>query len=279
MGTAAGIPDTPNSTTFEEIEEQLKATEAQALKPDLAKISLDDAELPENLRGKSVQDVISYTKGLEQALRVSEEARQQALTTAQLAARATAEPPQAAAPEPEPMISADEIAEAFQEDPAKGVALMQKANEQAIARAASHFQQRLEPMLAGTASAMEAEARRKYADEFELYKDEISEMLSSMPNRQQIMANSKSWDDMIAYIRGKDPMRLYEHLNKKTADAARNNAVSQQRESVGFQSTGQLRAPAVGGAGVYDPVVDEVCKVMGLTRDEYNKWLKAGQNG
>lgn len=280
MGTAAGAPDTSGANagiTFEEIEQQLKEAEANALAPDLSKISVDGDDVPEALKGKTVRDLLQRQKDLEETLRKSEIARQEAMTLAQVAANRGNEPKGAEpqAPQPEPLITAEQVAEAFQEDQAQGIAMLQKMNQQAIDRAVDHFGKRLEPLIMGSTSAVEAQARAKYPDEFELYKDEIAEVIGQLPNKS-VMSSTKSWDDMIAYIRGRDPMKLYNHMAVKEAKKRESEAHEAQRSDIGFQSAGgQQRAPAPSSGGfVADDTVKDVCRVLGMSVEEYAKWSR-----
>lgn len=277
MGTAAGMPPStgPNGgVTFEEIEQQLKDHEKQLEKPDLSKIVLNDEAIPENLRGKSVQEMLAHARSVEEALRLSEQGRQQALILAQTASQrgGDAPKPEPAQP-PEPQVTAEQVAAAFQEDPAKGVELMQRMNEQAITRAAQQFSARLEPMMAGAVSAVEAEARRRYPDEFELYKEEIKEVLGQLPDKR-VMSTDRSWDDMVAYVRGKNPMKLFDHLNTKEAAKRAREAQEAQVAGIGFQSTGGSRPPAAPTGPAMDATTEEICRVMGLTKEEYIKWSR-----
>lgn len=259
--------------SFDEIEQQLKDVEAAALKPDLSKIVVDSDDAPELLKGKSVQDILAHTKNLETALRASEQARQEAMLLAQATAGRASEPAPVPAPAPEPEITAQQVAEAFAEDPSQGIAMMQKMNEQAIARAAEHFGKRLEPLIAGSSSAVETQARQKYPDEFELYKDEIAQVLKEIPNKQ-VMSSMKSWDDMIAYVRGKDPIRLFNHMNEKEAKKRSEEARGMERASVGFQSAGggSMRTPPASGSIAMDDTTKEICRTLGVSPEEYIKW-------
>jgi hypothetical protein len=267
-------PSGPNAgITFDEIEQQLKEAEKTALQPKLDEMKVDGEQVPEALRGKSVSEILAHTRELENALRMSEVSRQQALTTAQLAAQAREVPAAPAEPEPEPLITAEEVATAFQDDPSKGIQLMTKMNEQAINRAASSFAQRIDPLLTGTMGAVEAEAKRKYPDEFELYKDEIKSIIDSLPNKRA-MSSINSWDDMIAYVRGKNPDKLFAHRIAKEQAGKAAAAQEDQRNYAGVTMTSQQRAPAPTGQVIMDDTTREVCRVLGISESDYVKWSK-----
>ena len=119
-GPAAGI-------TFDEIERQLKDAEKTALSPKMDEFKVEGDDIPDNLKGKSARDLLNHIKTMEDTLRNVDAARQQALTMAQLAAQGRSEPaPAPVAPEPEPLITSEQVAAAFSEDATKGVELMNK---------------------------------------------------------------------------------------------------------------------------------------------------------
>jgi hypothetical protein len=282
MGTSAE-PVTPASNeqsgaagvTFEDMERQLKEQEAALLKPDLTKVTLEGDDVPEALRGKTAAEALARVKLLEETLKTSEIARQQALATASLAAERR-EPAPAPKPEPapEPQITAADVAAAFNEDPEKGIQLMAKMQEQGIKRATEQFTQRMEPMLAGSVSTAEADARRRYADEFEIYADEIKATLAQIPNRQ-VMSSPASWDDLIAYVRGKDPMKLFTRMQEKERATQQQQAQQEQRNLTGYSSTGGQRPAAPAATGVViDETVKEVCRNLGISEADYIKWAK-----
>lgn len=267
-------PSGPNAgITFDEIESQLKAAETAALAPKLDDTKVDGEDVPEALRGKTMREVLAHTKALEDTLRMSEVSRQQALTMAQLAAQRSGEPVRAKEPEPEPMITSEEVAAAFQDDPNKGIQLMSKMNEQAIARAASSFAQRIDPLLQGTVGAVEQQARQKYPDEFSLYGEEIKSILDSLPNKNA-MSTGNSWDDLIAFVRGKNPQKLFDHMMSKETDRKVTDAYTLQRESAGLSMSSATRTPAPSAGVIIDETTKEVCKVLGISEADYIKWNK-----
>jgi len=264
----------PNAgVTFDEIEAQLNAVEAAALAPKLDENKVDGAEVPESLRGKTVREILAHTQALEDTLRMSESARQQALTMAQIAAQRGSDIPKSVEPEPEPLITAEDVAAAFQDDPTKGIQLMTKMNDQSIARAASSFAQRIDPLLSGTVGAVELQARQKYPDEFQLYSDEIKDVLGRLPNKNA-MSSMDSWDDMIAYVRGKNPEKLFQHRMSAETTRKAGEAQEQQRTVAGLSMTSAQRTPAPSGGPVFDDTTKEVCKVLGISEADYAKWSK-----
>lgn len=264
----------PNAgITFDEIERQLKAAETAALAPKLDDTKVDGEDVPEQYRGKTVKEILAQTKALEDTLRLSEQGRQQALTMAQMAANQRSLPEAPKAPEPEPLVTAEEVAAAFAEDPAKGVQLMTKMNQQAIDRAAASYASRIDPLLQGTVGAVEAEARRKYPDEFQLYAEEIKAIQDKLPNKNA-MSSLDSWDDLIAYVRGKNPEKLFQHRLAAQSQQRQTEAQEQQRQTAGITMSSAQRTPAPTGGMVFDDITKEVCKVLGVSEADYAKWSK-----
>lgn len=271
-------PVTPQSSesTFEDMEAQLKAAEAAAVKPDLSKITVDSDDAPDTVKGKSVAETIAQVKRLEEALRMSEQGRQQALIMAQTASQRPVQvAPEARQPEPEPQITAEMVAEAFAEDQGKGILLMQKMNEQTVARYAQQFQTRIEPLLSGTMSAVEAEARRKYPDEFSIYEDEIKTTLGQVKNKS-VMSDLSSWDDLVAYVRGKDPMKLFKHYQEKERATQQQAAHEEQRQVAGISMSGGRTPTPQGSRVVMDEYTREICKVLQISEEDYLTWSKVG---
>lgn len=265
----------PNAgITFDEIEAQLKEAERTALAPKLDDVKYEGEDIPENMRGKTAREALNRITELENTLRSSEIARQQALATAQVAS-SRREPAIAARPEPEPepMVTADDVAVAMQEDQLKGIKLLEKMNQQQIDRASAAFMQRVAPMLAGSSSVAEAEARRKYPDEFEIYKEEIDALLGQVADKN-IMSTVQSWDDMISFARGRNPMKLFDHLQKKTSVKAAADAQERERNNAGVTMSSSQRAAGPAGSVIMDDTTKEVCRVLGLSEQDYVKWSK-----
>jgi len=266
-GPAAGI-------TFTEIEEQLRQAEKTALGPKLDEMKFDGDEVPENLRGKTAREMLNRITEMENALRTSETGRQQALTMAQMATNQRTDAALVVKePEPEPLITSEQVATAFSEDPAKGVDLMNKMTQQQIDRAGEHFMKRISPMLSGASGVVEAEARRKYPDEFVLFGDEIKKVLEAVPDKS-IMSSAKSWDDMIAYVRGQDPKRLFDFWQNKDKVVKGEEAREAQRQTAGVSMSSSQRVAAPVGGVVIDETTREVCRVLDMSEEDYIKWSK-----
>lgn len=265
----------PNAgITFDEIERQLKEHERATAAPKLDELKLDGDDIPESLRGKSAREALNRITELENTLRQSEIARQQALATAQVASNRPVEAPRPVEPvKEEPLVTADEVAQAFAEDPAKGAQLMAKMNQQQIDRAKNEFMTRVAPMLSGTSSVAEQAARTKYPDEFEIYKDEIDTLLKQVPDRS-VMSTPQSWDDLIAFARGRNPEKLFQHRLNKESATKKAEAEAAQRNNAGLTMSSSTRAAPAAGTPVFDETTKEVCRVLGISEQDYATWSK-----
>lgn len=265
----------PNAgITFPEIEAQLKAQEASLSQPKLDEVKLDGDSVPESMRGKTAREALNRITELENTLRQSEIARQQALATAQVASTRREEPVvHREEPAPEPLVTADEVAAAFSEDPAKGARLMEKMTQQQIQRASTDFMTRVAPMLSGSASALENQARTKHADAFEVYKDEIEALLKQVPDKS-VMTTPQSWDDLVAFAVGRNPEKLFQHRLGKESATKKAEAEVAQRNNAGVTMSSSSRAAPAAGAPVFDETTKEVCRVLGISEQDYGIWSK-----
>ncbi len=248
------------------------ATETQN-QPDLSQVKLDGDNVPEHLRGKTAADVLAQLTSMGEALKLSEQARKQAETNAQLAL-------QARAPEPPPVeepqeLTEEALKELYDNDPLKAIALM---NDQAIRRAEKNLSARLDPLFSGTAAQVEAAARSKYQDEFALFGDQITQMASQIPNAKAVLGNPAAWDDLVSLVRGR-PGNLERLIEKKTAGAAtqqRQTAQQQQVETMGFSDNGGTRPRSGSGMTSLDSIQAEIADKLGMSHADYIKWSKVG---
>lgn len=261
----------PQTTTLEEMEAAGGAPAPQ----DLTKVVLSGEGLPDELKGKTVADVLAQVGKMKDALLISENARKQADQLAQIAAAAAGRPA-AAAPEvtvPEPELTDEQLAELHQTDPLKA---MRYVSDRAVRVAAKMFEDRLEPLFSGGSESAEQLARAKYKTEFELLGSEIKAMVDSLPNKA-VMAKPKAWDDLISYVRGQNITKMIDHAvtqRTRTLETAR----ADEANGTGAVVTTRV-APAAqpGGAGKLDATELEVCRVMDLSPEEYIKWKGASR--
>lgn len=254
-----------SSVSLDEMEQQLNEQQ-QDKSIDLSQVKLDGDDVPDDLKGKSVKEIIEQLKGTGEALRMSEAARLQGTQQPQVQPQ-----PQ---PEPEPEeLTQDQIREMYEQDPVKAIEAM---NAQAARRAEKNFEARIKPLIEGSAAQVEAAARVKYAEEFELFGAEISSLIQSYPQAKALLANPKAWDDLVAIVRGRPGNfeRLVERKMQKMSGATPEAARAEQRQAAGFTASGTARSkPAQGGVQL-DPLQEEIRLKMGHTVEEYIKWMR-----
>jgi hypothetical protein len=225
------------------LDEMEKATQELPKVPSLADIKLEGDDVPAIVRGKSAQEAIN---GLVDALKVSEQARQQALLTAEAAVKTPA--PVAPPPPPAPKeLTIEELKALHDEDPFKAIQVMHQQAEQRVLR---QYEERVRPLISGVASSAEQQARAKYADEFELFGDQIS-----------------------VRGRGGNIEKLIERKTKPKVEERRATAQQQQAESVGFTDNSGSRGRKPSSVDQLDPIQREVAEKMGITPEDYIKHM------
>lgn len=263
----------PESVGLDELEARVASDAAAASRPDLNKIVLEGDSVPEEFRGKTAMELAGMAKALGESLRLSESARRQAETNAQLALNT---PQKSVAPVPvrEPELSDDQLAELHQQDPIKAIRYMQA---QAKVEAERNMDARLTPLLSGASGSAEAQARAKYATEFELFGDQISKAVSSLPNASSVMTTPQAWDDMVAYVRGKSENfdKLVEHKAGLAAKGKRTVAQAAQIDDAGISMTSSVRAAAAAAdAGDLDDLEKEIATKLGMSFADYKTWKR-----
>ncbi len=256
----------PTSVTMDEIE-QLQQDQPEA---DLSKVTLVGDDVPEDLRGKSVKDALARLGGLSEALKVSEQARKQAETNAQLALSGRQDPPKSEEPPAPKELTEDELRELYEENPLQAISVMQ---DQAIRRAERNLESRLGPMMTGTAAQVENAVRAKYADEFELFGDQITSLAASVPNGKAVLSNPAAWDDLIALVRGR-PGNIEKLITKKTSGRTVDQARQEQIGATGFTGSGGQRGTTREVGGQLDPIQKEIAEKLDMSEADYIKWSK-----
>jgi len=258
-----------SSITLEDIESSQNEP-----KPVDLTTKLDGDEVPEELRGKTMAEVIALQSGMKEALLTSEDARKNAETMAATAAAAASQPPAPAptAPEPEPMLTDEEIAEIHQEDPIRAIKLM---NEQAIRLAEKNLESRLAPMFAGTAASVEQAARVRYKEDFEVIGPEIEQFIQTLPNKQ-VLANPQGWDDLIALVRGKNLDKIIQAKASAVSSNAQAQAQAEQQDLTGFTTVSNPTKVQTlpHSADKLDAVQLDICSKLGMSPEDYITWSK-----
>jgi len=259
-------PVQPESVTLDDLEHQSAPTP-----PDLTQIKVDGEGIPDDLKGKSVNDLIKYAASMADALKTSERARAQADQMATLAARTAPPPPEP--PKEEPMLTREQLAELYEKDPLQAIEVMQK---QASHELMKNIDARAGSLTASVAAQAEAEARRKYSAEFEVLGPESSEMIRQIPNAKQVLTSAEAFDNLIAIVRGKEGsfQKMAQHYATKAGAPTLETARAAQAADAGISMNSQVRAPAPQSTAQLDATSLEIARNLGLTPEEYVKWSK-----
>lgn len=204
-------------------------------------------------------------EAMREALRISEGARQDLMTRMGQTAQAQPEQPKWFSPaEIRDMLNSD--------DPDTRYQAVVISQNQALAQAAGHFEQRLGMLTAGTLDAAKAEAKRLYPVEFELFGDQIEQYASNLPDKSQL-ANTQGWGHIVRFVRGDDSN--FERLSEaRAARKARevqttnvpNSFTPTRGASQGFVLDDATReiARTLVDAGIYKSIDDYAKDMRGL---------------
>lgn len=257
---------------LDDIDTRLKEQEA-AQKKDAEEA---EAKRKAELEAKARQDLLASqgedprVKALQEALRISEEARKRQESLAA---------PAAPAPEPVKKMTRDELNDLYQKDPLAAIELMQA---EATRMATENLERRLGPLMSGSASMGEESARRKYAEEFELFGPAIKDYIERLPDKS-VMSRPEAWDDLVSWFRGRPGNfeKIIEHRQMKAENAKAEEARKMQAEGAGAHARSEIRAPSSAGSKMtLDDTQREIARALspGLSPDkayeEYIKWMR-----
>lgn len=236
----------------------------------------DDA--PEGFRGKSVNEVFDHVQKMQNTLKINEE----------LIRRLSSEPPKPQVVHVQSQPSApvapvqqgpteDQMLEMINSDDPKvrlqAWQIMQQRNNQVLGE---FLERRLAPLSQGTIGAAEAQARQKYAIEFELFPDLISSYMQRAP--AETWANPQSWEELMRQVRGHDPMRYVNELQKRAGTRSIESIQASEASNVGFvppvRAGGSNGAP--GGAGTLDALQRKIAEEWNMSESEYLHFDRQG---
>lgn len=271
MTGPAPDPTGPVSMTLDEIGTQIKTIEGNPKPADLTQIKLEGDDVSPLLKGKTVAEALKIASGLEQGLKLSEDARKQAETLAQSMANrpaSVAEPPK---PVEEPEMNQEQLDQLFETDRVKAIEYI---TQRSIKKAEDQVTRRLQPLFTGQMVAAETGARAQFATEFTLFGDEIQKVIEAMPDRSAL-SNPKAWSDLVSWVRGKpgNIEKYMTHMNNSNAAIAAAAARATQAASTGYSATGESTrsAPPVGASSL-DATEREIARVMGIPDADWAKW-------
>jgi hypothetical protein len=269
------------AATFDEIEQKLEAdkTQSAAQSSEALAAKLEGDGIPEAFRGKTVKEIMTLAAASQNALSISENARKDAEERARSTAAAPAVSSEPTKP-PEPEFGEKEFRKLYEEDPAAAFLRLSESTEK---RMAKNFEGRLVPLVASSTSAAEAEARRQYSEDFQLFDADIEKFIQTqLGGDRSRVSTVKAWTDLVTYIRGQPPNieKLFEHRRKKSEDEARKTAEERQQAVTGFSGTAAARRTSTEGGGeqldATEKAIAQEFIRSGLIKDEseYSRWKK-----
>jgi hypothetical protein len=237
----------------------------------------DDAKEAARIQAEAVAALPADPRvsALQEALRISEEARKRAEV---LRAPAVEEKEE----KEEPELTTEQLNELYKDNPMAAIEKMLVKRDKMMER---NFSSRLSALTAGTAGTAREMAEKKYADEFRLFGKEIDAFVATLPQAEQRLSNSKAWDDLIAFMRGQPGnfeklMKDREEKNKAAAAAA---AQANERAAAGAHTASTIRAPSSSGdASTLDETEREIARTLNPNMKpedayaDYIKWRKVG---
>lgn len=260
-------PAMPESVTIEEMEQSLAAPTPQKL----SDIKLDGEGVPDELKGKSVAELVAQANGLREALLVSERARTQSDQMAALASRPVAAPVEQ--PKHEPELTDEQLAELHSTDPLKAIRYLR---DQGIREASKNLESRMGSLFTSTAAGAEREARTKYKAEYEVLGSEISAMVAQIPNASSVLTTPEAFDNLIAIVRGRPGNfeKMTQHYAVKAGAPTLDTARATQVADAGVTLASSMRTPIAASVGALDATQLEIANKLGLTPQEYLNWSK-----
>lgn len=222
---------------------------------DLSAIRLDGDNVPAEFRGKSVETMM-------ETMRLMMEQR-------------NAPPPVVTAPTPTPeapLPQYDKAAIQAMIDSGDTLSAIEAAVGFGYARATRELEARLAPLHSAGASVFENAARAKYADEFELFEQEIKQISAAAG---PALSQPGAWDNLIAYVRGRDGNidKLIDHKARKRSRVPSDDIAP----LVGSRRSGNSPFSIPGRKPTKDELAsdDRVKKVLeasGMSLDEYVRY-------
>lgn len=241
---------------------------------------LDGDGIPDELKGKTVKELLAARQNLTESLRLSETRRTELENAQRAAAVASQAPPPPPPPKEEPELTDEQLAELHQKNPIEAIRYMQA---QAARTAERNLERRIGPLMTGSASSAEQSARAKYPDEFQLFGDQIERLKNDPKVSKEALASPQAWDDMIAYIRGKPENidKLFDHRVSKNKPAAQAAAQAAQAAAAGATIKPDLPTQSrQTGSDDLDDTTKEIARTLfpelkpAEAYAEYNKWRK-----
>lgn len=258
--------------TMDEMEKGIKDADAAA------KAAADQAAADEAKKKAGEASEDPKVTALREALRLSEESRQRLETT--LSSGRDAPPPP---PPPEVKeLTKEELAELHSKDPLAAIEYLQA---RAIRTVEENLSRRLSPLMTGNTSTLEEQMKAKYPDEFKVFGDQITDFVRKSPDKTTFSA-VQNWEDMIAWMRGKNYKKLVTYQAEQANLKATEDAQALERANAGthVRSTGRT-PPTPPSTGAFDDTTKAIIKELAASgvldandpEADYRRWLQVGR--
>lgn len=231
--------------------------------PNLLEQELQGDTIPEEFRGKKLSDVLTTVAGFKNALKLSEDARQQAMQIAQLASERRVEPQPAQRPAAPPVPqerTPEQWRELFEQDAFR-------YNEERFAalerRMATGLEARVAPVASSAASSAEQQARTKYKEDFEVLGKEIDDFVKvQLGSDTTQLSIPGAWDRIVSYVRGENIDKVISHREaKKAAVDSTNRQEAERRAAPPTFAGSRPNGPTTARGGKMTPAtMDDVTK-------------------
>ncbi|CAB4165145.1 hypothetical protein UFOVP1537_4 [uncultured Caudovirales phage] len=260
----------PNAVSIDEMETANAAPAATTAAPTINEIKLDQAGVPEHLRGKTLADVLERTERMEQALRLSEDARLSLSRNTNAVAVPVQQPTV-------PVLTDDQFNTLLQENPAEA---LRYRDEQMASRMLAHLESRLAPLNNAGFSSQKEAAKAKYPLEFAMFADQLDQVANGLPDKSAL-STPQGWEQLVSFVRGM-PDNFEKLMTARTSSTGNNSAAEARRAEelrAGFSVSSGAGNPApitTRGASVLDDTQKRVAATMGISEADYVKWMNVG---
>ena len=227
----------------------------------------EDIAVPAGLTGDinapNLASLAEQARRLQDALRISEAGRMAAMSQLQSL------PQQPQQPQYQEL-SVSQLREMMASgDPDQQLAAVAAIQQRSLAQVEQAYRHKLDSLQEGSISAAEAEARRRYAVEFELFGDEILQRARSLPDRTPL-TNPEGWRQIVSFVRGLD-----ENFDRLTQRRARDA----QAGNAGFSGAAANVRPASSAPIVVDETTRQIALSLGEDPVTYARLVRQWTEG
>lgn len=237
--------------------------------------TLDGDDVPAEFKG-SLSDIYNEVQQLRNTHKINTEVMQRLAARVEKPVEVVVNDrrggPPVASEQQEPTLTEEELNELFRENPAKAFQYVTDRNNKMLGAA---LESRLAPLGNSAVAAAEAEARRQWPLEFEIFKDEIERAKGRVD--PSVFANPESWRQMISMVRGDNIMKFITETQKRAGvKSVEDQAREAQASGAGFVPRSREAPLPSGGSSQLDDLQRKVAEEFGMTPAEYIAFTKTG---